>query len=99
MADSCVFMAYSVSALTTLDLHMKRIKRRVKTQLFLAAMVLFLAACGQRGPLYLPKPEQAPAKTNETEANETEANETEANETEDDETEDDETGDDHEKTL
>jgi predicted small lipoprotein YifL len=97
-------MAYSVSALTTLDLHMKRIKRRVKTQLFLAAMVLFLAACGQRGNLYLPKPEQAPAKTNETEAsktemNETEANETEANETEANETEDDETGDDREKTL
>ena len=97
-------MAYSVSALTTLDLHMKRIKRSAKTQLFLVAMVLFLAACGQRGPLYLPKPEQAPAKTNETEANETEAsktemNETEANETEANETEDDETGDDREKTL
>ena len=52
-------------------------------------MVLFLAACGQRGNLYLPEPEQAPAKTNETEANETETNETE----------NDETGDDHEKTL
>jgi len=65
-------MAYSVSALTTLDLHMNRIKRRVKTQLFLVAMVLFLAACGQRGPLYLPEPEQEPVETHKTEANETE---------------------------
>jgi predicted small lipoprotein YifL len=87
-------MAYSVSALTTLNLYMKRIKRRVKTQLFLVAMVLFLAACGQRGPLYLPKPEPAPATTQETQANETEANETEANEIEAIETEDNETGDD-----
>lgn len=57
---------------------MKRIKRRVKVQLFLVAMVLLLAACGQRGPLYLP--EQAPVKTSEAEASETEAKETEANE-------------------
>jgi predicted small lipoprotein YifL len=92
-------MAYSVSALTTLNLYMTRIKRRVKTQLFLVAMVLFLAACGQRGPLYLPKPEPAPATTQETQANETQANETEPNEIEVNEieaieTEDDETGDD-----
>jgi len=40
-------------------------------------MVLFLAACGQRGPLYLPEPGQEPAKTDETETSETEANETE----------------------
>lgn len=65
-------MAYSVSALTTFDLQMNRIKKRLKTQLFLVAMVLFLAACGQRGPLYLPEPEQEPVETNETEANETE---------------------------
>ncbi len=82
---------------------MNRIKRRVKTQLFLA-LVLVLAACGQRGPLYLPEPDQAPAEINETEAKETEAKETEAIETEaieteDDETEDDETGDDREKTA
>jgi predicted small lipoprotein YifL len=90
-------MAYSVSALTTLNLYMTRIKRRVKTQLFLVAMVamvLFLAACGQRGPLYLPKPEPAPATTQETQANETEPNEIEVNEIEAIETEDDETGDD-----
>jgi predicted small lipoprotein YifL len=87
-------MAYSVSALTTLNLYMTRIKRRVKTQLFLVAMVLFLAACGQRGPLYLPKPEPASAKSHQTQAIETEANEIEANETEAIETEDDETGDD-----
>ncbi len=65
-------MAYSVSALTTFDLQMNRIKKRLKTQLFLVAMVLFLAACGQRGPLYLPEPEQEPVETNKTEANETE---------------------------
>ncbi len=52
------------------------------------AMVLFLAACGQRGPLYLPKPGQEPVKSNETETSETEANEAE----------DDKTGDDREKT-
>jgi predicted small lipoprotein YifL len=77
-------MAYSVSALTTLNLHMKRIKRRVKTQLFLMAMVIFLAACGQRGPLYLPEPEQEPAKIIETEANEAEENEAGTKETGDD---------------
>ena len=71
MADSCVLIAYSVSALTTLNLHMKRIKRRVRTQLFLVAAMLFLAACGQRGPLFLPEPEQKPAEPTETEANET----------------------------
>jgi len=70
-------MAYSVSALTTHNLHMNRIKRRAKTQLFLLAMVLFLAACGQRGPLYLPKPGQEPVKTNEAETNEAEENEAE----------------------
>jgi predicted small lipoprotein YifL len=77
-------MAYSVSALTTLNLHMKRIKRRVKTQLFLMAMVIFLAACGQRGSLYLPEPEQEPAKIIETEANEAEENEAGTIETGDD---------------
>jgi len=55
-----------------LNLHMNRIKRRVKTQLFLVAMVLSLAACGQRGPLYLPEPEQKPVETDKTEASETE---------------------------
>jgi predicted small lipoprotein YifL len=61
---------------------MKRNKRRIKPQLFLVAMVLLLAACGQRGPLYLPEP--APVKISEAEANETETKETEANETGDD---------------
>ena len=56
---------------------MNRIKRGVQSQLFLVATVLFLAACGQRGPLYLPEPGQEPAKTDETETSETEANETE----------------------
>ncbi len=87
---------------------MKRINRRVKTQLLLVAMVIFLAACGQRGPLYLPKPGPEPAKTPETAANETKANETKANEinvnetnvkeTNVKETKANETGDDREKT-
>ena len=51
---------------------MNQIKKKVKTQLFQVAMVLFLAACGQRGPLYLPEPEQEPVETHKTEANETE---------------------------
>ncbi len=51
---------------------MNRIKHRVKTQLSLVATVLLLAACGQRGPLYLPEPEQEPVKVNEAEVNETE---------------------------
>jgi predicted small lipoprotein YifL len=63
---------------------MKRIKRSLKTQLFLVAMVIFLAACGQRGPLYLPEPEQEPVKISETEENMAEENEAEANETGDD---------------
>ena len=72
VADSYVLMTYSVSALTTLNLYMNRIKRKVKTQLSLVAMVLFLVACGQRGPLYLPEPEQEPVETDKTETNETE---------------------------
>lgn len=46
---------------------MIRIKNRctgwLRIQLFLAAIVIFLIACGQRGPLYLPEPEQEPANT------------------------------------
>ena len=58
-----------------LNLHMNRFNRSFKTLLFLAAMVLLLAACGQRGPLYLPAPEQEPARTSETESSEAEENE------------------------
>lgn len=72
---------------------MKRIKRRSKFQLFLVAMVIFLAACGQRGNLYLPEPEQEPVKISETEENK--AGENEAGENE---AEADETGDDRDKT-
>jgi predicted small lipoprotein YifL len=87
-------MAYSVSALTTLNLHMKRIKRRVKIQLFLVAMMIFLAACGQRGPLYLPEPEQEPINKNEINAGEINADEIDEDEIYDDEIDEDETGDD-----
>jgi predicted small lipoprotein YifL len=82
-------MAYSVSALTTLILHMKRIKRRSKFQLFLVAMVIFLAACGQRGNLYLPEPEQEPINKNEINAVEIDEDEID-----DDEIDEDEIGDD-----
>jgi predicted small lipoprotein YifL len=87
-------MAYSVSALTTLNLHMKRIKRRVKIQLFLVAMMIFLAACGQRGPLYLPEPEQEPINKNEINAGEINADEIDEDEIYDDEIDEDEIGDD-----
>ena len=40
-----------------------RCARWLRIQLLLAAVVIFLAACGQRGPLYLPEPEQEPART------------------------------------
>ncbi len=72
---------------------MKRIKRRSKIQLFLVAMVILLAACGQRGNLYLPEPEQEPVKISETEENKAGENEAEA-----DETGANETGDDGDKT-
>jgi predicted small lipoprotein YifL len=39
-----------------------RYTRWLRIQLFLAAVVIFLVACGQRGPLYLPEPEQEPAR-------------------------------------
>ena len=49
---------------------MKQIMRREKTQLVLMAMLIFLAACGQRGPLYLPDPSQEPIIENEIDENE-----------------------------
>jgi predicted small lipoprotein YifL len=48
---------------------MPRIKPKVKSQLLLATMVLIVAACGQRGPLYLPEPKPEPVEKNDTEAN------------------------------
>jgi predicted small lipoprotein YifL len=54
MADSTVLMAYSVSALTLLNLPMNKIR----ILLFLCIFALLTAACGQRGPLYLPQPDQ-----------------------------------------
>ena len=40
--------------------------RWLRTHLFLAAIVIILGACGQRGPLYLPEPEQEPAKATDS---------------------------------
>jgi len=59
-------------------------------------MVLLLAACGQRGPLYLP--EKAPVKISKAAAIGTETNEVDTKETEAKETEENETGDDRDKT-
>ena len=68
---------------------MNRINRRVKTLLFLLAMVLLLAACGQRGPLYLPEKEQGSVESKETKATTTEVTDSEEHETGEKETEDD----------
>jgi predicted small lipoprotein YifL len=83
VADSCVLMAYSVSALTMLNLHMNRFNQSIKTLLFLAAMALLLVACGQKGPLYLPAPEPGPVQASEVDPKEAEENEAKAG-TEDD---------------
>lgn len=47
---------------------MIKIKAKLKARLFLVTMALFLTACGQRGPLFLPEPEQGQPETSETEA-------------------------------
>ena len=61
MADSTLLMAYSVSALTLLNLPMKK----TRILLLLCAFALFVAACGQRGPLYLPEPGQQKSQAEE----------------------------------
>ncbi len=48
---------------------MPRIKPKIKSQLLLATMVLMVAACGQRGPLYLPESKPEPVEKNDSEAN------------------------------
>jgi predicted small lipoprotein YifL len=62
------------------NLHMKRFNQSSKTLLFPAAMALLLAACGQKGPLYLPAPEPESAQASEAGPNEAEKSETEAEE-------------------
>ncbi len=52
--------------------------------MFLVPLVLILAACGQRGPLYLPEPGPEPIEKKSSETIDTEVNKTEANETRDD---------------
>jgi predicted small lipoprotein YifL len=73
-------MAYSVSALTTFNLHMNRFNQSSKALLFPAAIALLLAACGQKGPLYLPAPEPESAQASEVGPNEAEKKKTEAEE-------------------
>jgi predicted small lipoprotein YifL len=43
-----------------------RCTRRLRTRLFLVGSVIFLVACGQRGPLYLPEPEPESATTTDS---------------------------------
>lgn len=67
MAESSLFMAYSVSALTPPNLPMKK----TRITLLICAFALLVAACGQRGPLYLPEPtQQAPAAEEKEEKDE-----------------------------
>jgi len=56
-------MAYSVSALTLLNLPMNK----TRILLLLCTFALFVAACGQRGPLYLPEPGQPESQAEENE--------------------------------
>jgi predicted small lipoprotein YifL len=53
-------MAYSVAALATFNLPMKRTGKPYPELILCCCITLLLAACGQTGPLYLPdKQEQA----------------------------------------
>ena len=61
-------------------------------------MVLLLAACGQRGPLYLPDSAQEPVSKNEIDAGEIAEDQIDADQIDEDETDEDETGDELEKT-
>jgi predicted small lipoprotein YifL len=65
MAESSVFMAYSVSALTGPNLPMKK----TRILLLICAFALLVAACGQRGPLYLPEPAPEKPTADEKEEN------------------------------
>jgi predicted small lipoprotein YifL len=51
-------MAYSVSALGTLNPSMRRTGISYLAFVFCCCLTLSLAACGQRGPLFLPEPEK-----------------------------------------
>jgi len=57
MADSWVFMAYSVPALAKFSVLMKRTGMPDLTRVLCCCLMLTLAACGQTGPLYLPDEE------------------------------------------
>jgi predicted small lipoprotein YifL len=63
VAESSVFMAYSVAALIQANLPMK--KSRIL--LLLCAFALLVTACGQRGPLFLPEPAQEKPTAEENE--------------------------------
>jgi len=56
-------MAYSVSALGLLNPSMKRTGTPYLAFLICCCLALSLAACGQRGPLYLPEPEDQTERT------------------------------------
>jgi len=55
-------MAYSVSALGPLNPSMKRTVISYLALVICCCLALSLAACGQRGPLYLPETEDQPVR-------------------------------------
>ena len=67
-------MAYSVSALETLNPAMKTTRISKSVLILCCCAVLTATACGQRGPLYIVKPEEAVGNTVQSE--ETTAEET-----------------------
>jgi predicted small lipoprotein YifL len=67
-------MAYSVSALGEYNPRMKRTGMTYPAGL-LCCLMLGLAACGQRGPLYLPEPQEQAVTTENADAEEEHAGE------------------------
>jgi predicted small lipoprotein YifL len=63
-------MAYSVAALEPLNPHMKSTGTTYPAIVLCCCLVMSLAACGQRGPLYLPEPESPAVPTQAESADE-----------------------------
>ena len=59
-------MAYSVAVQTPRNVPMQL----MKPVLLSIIIVLIASACGQKGPLYLPQSDQAPAQTQDEQSNE-----------------------------
>ena len=78
LADSLSFMAYSVAVLTTVPDHrneeikMNSIHSLIKAGIASCLLLALLAACGQRGPLYLPDKKSAPVPVQQQQQDEDE---------------------------